>query len=353
MHESSELFHIDNVPSKVRFSQSIAVLYVFEDNEAVIKMIIKGRSPTMRHVSRTHRVSLDWLFDTKHQVEISGTSRNKQWFWHDFFLVQVVVFRLLATFRSQAIDGGVNRPLSHIAYTDTNTLSARHTWCHTLTRGSRLRLCLPSKTFLHLVICLTRHVVWSAQHAFLVVLYTVLIHFTNQEPAPIHAALEVTVLRNPILSQVMSPIWFATKWLAIRRLSTSSTRSSLNKRVLTLPKIRSCTLLKKVKFRKLRISSSCHSTSHSCLRPRIQWKALPRLKAQTWMTNKFVFCWLHHGTCRTEKQVRNDFKFITLEEKVWCQVRLKVWTFSAQGNLWHVSHTRLFWKRATCWCSQS
>ena len=36
---------------------------VFADNEAVIKMIIKGRSPTMRHVSRTHRVALDWLFD--------------------------------------------------------------------------------------------------------------------------------------------------------------------------------------------------------------------------------------------------------------------------------------------------
>ena len=26
-------------------------------------MIIKGRSPTMRHVSRTHRVAFDWLFD--------------------------------------------------------------------------------------------------------------------------------------------------------------------------------------------------------------------------------------------------------------------------------------------------
>ena len=38
-------------------------LYIFEDDEAVIKMIIKGRSPTMRHVSRTHRVALDWLFD--------------------------------------------------------------------------------------------------------------------------------------------------------------------------------------------------------------------------------------------------------------------------------------------------
>ena len=36
----------------------------FEDNEAVIKMIIKRRSPTMRHdVSRTHRVAFDWLFD--------------------------------------------------------------------------------------------------------------------------------------------------------------------------------------------------------------------------------------------------------------------------------------------------
>ena len=35
-----------------------ATLYIFEDNEAVIKMIIKGRSQTMRHVSRTHRVAL-------------------------------------------------------------------------------------------------------------------------------------------------------------------------------------------------------------------------------------------------------------------------------------------------------
>ena len=44
-------------------SRKEALLYVFEDNEAVIKMIIKGRSTTMRHVSRTHRVALDWLFD--------------------------------------------------------------------------------------------------------------------------------------------------------------------------------------------------------------------------------------------------------------------------------------------------
>ena len=35
----------------------------FEDNTTVIKMIMKGRSPHVRHVSRTHRVALDWLLD--------------------------------------------------------------------------------------------------------------------------------------------------------------------------------------------------------------------------------------------------------------------------------------------------
>ena len=55
--------NIDSVPTNVQSSRQEDLLYVFEDNEAVIKMIIKGRSPTMRHVSRTHRVALDWLFD--------------------------------------------------------------------------------------------------------------------------------------------------------------------------------------------------------------------------------------------------------------------------------------------------
>ena len=54
---------IDSVPSNVQSAHQEALLFVFEHNEAVIKMIMKGRSPTMRHVSRTHRVALDWLFD--------------------------------------------------------------------------------------------------------------------------------------------------------------------------------------------------------------------------------------------------------------------------------------------------
>ena len=54
---------IDSVPSNVQSARQEALLYVFEDNEAVIKKIMKGRSPTIRHVSRTHRVALDWLLD--------------------------------------------------------------------------------------------------------------------------------------------------------------------------------------------------------------------------------------------------------------------------------------------------
>ena len=62
-HTNLDLTNIDHVPSNGTHSGPSAVLFVFEDNEAVIKMIVKGRSPTLRHVSRTHRVALGWLFD--------------------------------------------------------------------------------------------------------------------------------------------------------------------------------------------------------------------------------------------------------------------------------------------------
>ena len=62
-HYNFDLNSVDCVPSNAKFSRFGAMLYIFEDTDAVIKMIIKGRSPTMRHVSRTHRVALDWLFE--------------------------------------------------------------------------------------------------------------------------------------------------------------------------------------------------------------------------------------------------------------------------------------------------
>ena len=86
-----ELSNVDYVSSNVKSSLFGAMLYIFEDTEAVIKMIIKGRSPTMRHVSRTHRVALDRLFDkinldpkiqiryidTKHQLADILTTRDE------------------------------------------------------------------------------------------------------------------------------------------------------------------------------------------------------------------------------------------------------------------------------------
>ena len=52
MFPINDLVNADVFPSCPLFSSG-SLVYVFDDNEAVIKM----------HVSRTHRVSLDWLFD--------------------------------------------------------------------------------------------------------------------------------------------------------------------------------------------------------------------------------------------------------------------------------------------------
>ena len=76
-----DLDNVDFIPSNVHSSRHEALLYIFEDNEAVIKMIIKGRSLTMRRVSRTHRVALDWLFDRikldpKNQIKYIDTKNQ-------------------------------------------------------------------------------------------------------------------------------------------------------------------------------------------------------------------------------------------------------------------------------------
>ena len=57
-----DLINVDFASSNANSSRKEAMLQIFEDNEAVIKMITKEKSHTMRHVLRTHRVALDWLF---------------------------------------------------------------------------------------------------------------------------------------------------------------------------------------------------------------------------------------------------------------------------------------------------
>ena len=108
--KTDALKNIDCVPSNVQSSHQEALLYVFEDNEAVIKMIIKGRSHTMRHVSRTQRVALDWLFDrinldSKIQIKYIDTKKpTRRHFdqrkFHAWRIESPVVFVQYLTFQS-------------------------------------------------------------------------------------------------------------------------------------------------------------------------------------------------------------------------------------------------------------
>ena len=70
------------IPSNVQSGSQEALLHVFEDNEAVIEMILFGRSPTMRHVSRTHRVACDWsnesIWTLKSKSNTSTPKANSQ-----------------------------------------------------------------------------------------------------------------------------------------------------------------------------------------------------------------------------------------------------------------------------------
>ena len=72
---------IDFVPPSAALSSGMSKLFLFEDNEAVIKMCLKGRSPNLRHISRTHRVDLDWLIerikvDPGIQMKFVGTNQQ-------------------------------------------------------------------------------------------------------------------------------------------------------------------------------------------------------------------------------------------------------------------------------------
>ena len=57
------LLNVDWVPPSLPPPSGRGRLLICEDNNAVIAMCINGRSPNMRHVPRTHRVNLDWLFE--------------------------------------------------------------------------------------------------------------------------------------------------------------------------------------------------------------------------------------------------------------------------------------------------
>ena len=61
--ETKILAEIDHVPPNIERSSERGKLVLLEDNDAVIKMCIKGRAPSMRHVQRTHRINVDSIFE--------------------------------------------------------------------------------------------------------------------------------------------------------------------------------------------------------------------------------------------------------------------------------------------------
>ena len=95
------------------------MLILFPQTSNLLKMVFKGRSPTMRHVSRNHRVALDWLFDRinldrKIQIKYVNTKNHladiltKGKFTHDewnlllsFFLSVLQFYSLLWQWRSE------------------------------------------------------------------------------------------------------------------------------------------------------------------------------------------------------------------------------------------------------------
>jgi hypothetical protein len=97
------LEHVENFYLAKSYCPQVK-LVVAEDNEAVIKIIKKGRSAKLRHIHRTHRVDTDWLYEifsepsnlmryvnTKHKIADFNTkaiTKAEIW-WHLLKLAQI------------------------------------------------------------------------------------------------------------------------------------------------------------------------------------------------------------------------------------------------------------------------
>ena len=81
LHEPDPEHYLDFVPPTVIPHKRSCDLVILEDNEAVIRMCLKGRSPALRHVTRTHRVNVDWVYERLRNdpcisIKFVGTKRQ-------------------------------------------------------------------------------------------------------------------------------------------------------------------------------------------------------------------------------------------------------------------------------------
>lgn len=54
---------VDYYPKSAQYTTGRAQCWIMEDNEACIAMLLKGRAPKLAHVTRTHRINLDWMYE--------------------------------------------------------------------------------------------------------------------------------------------------------------------------------------------------------------------------------------------------------------------------------------------------
>ena len=100
-------------------SSGRATLIVYEDNEAVIRKCIKGRSPNLRHVQSTHRANLDWLFQRiRKDKGIAMRYINTNWQIADMLTKGQLTAQLwkrlceLASIRPSIEDSQSNQPIN-------------------------------------------------------------------------------------------------------------------------------------------------------------------------------------------------------------------------------------------------
>ena len=90
-HNNFDLSDVDHVSSNAKSSQFGAMLCILRTTKQWLKWSSKGRSPTMRYVSRTHRVSCSWLLPEliwipRFKSSMSTPNTNSQTCWLKWIL---------------------------------------------------------------------------------------------------------------------------------------------------------------------------------------------------------------------------------------------------------------------------
>ena len=62
-YDTLSLEYVDYVPPSLPELHHDTKMIFMQDNDAVLKMVVKSRAPMLKHVARTHRIDLDWLFE--------------------------------------------------------------------------------------------------------------------------------------------------------------------------------------------------------------------------------------------------------------------------------------------------